>query len=276
MSWASVVAVGVGEYVACRVIRSREDAVSGMPPRLRAARRRPLPLAMLTFLLVATGALTLLAGCSISLGGSAHTWTFSESATSTASAGNTGEQLGDSTGSAGNPTPTTGQGASALSTTPTARPYTGHNYMSVGYDPSSCHPSAVSPYPYLDVGNASQTTAMSWHYSLSNGAFSLRASPPNPIPAGISEFWAFVGPMSTTTPLYVSISGSIGSWSGTLQPCSVQKPPTPTPYVTVTPNVPTVQNLSITFTCAQAVASVSAEVCIHTLPNAIVGIDSVN
>jgi hypothetical protein len=92
----------------------------------------------------------------------------------------------------------------------------------------------------------------------------------------MSDYFAFVGPMTATGPLDVSFSGSVGSWSGTLQPCAVATPPTPTDVPTAPPNYPTEQTLPITFTCAQATASVSAEICIHTLPNAIVGLDSVS
>lgn len=146
---------------------------------------------------------------------------------------------------------------------PTFTPYTGPNYMRVGYDLSSCHPGAVSPYPYLDVTDTNATTPLYWRLTLSNSAYTLYQNPPNPIRPGATwgDYFAFIGPMSTTAPLTVTIEGSIGSWNGVLQPCAVATP--------TFPKVP------VTITCARAQAFVYATICVHTQPDTTVTADVV-
>ena len=104
--------------------------------------------------------------------------------------------------------------------TPQPTPYTGPNEVSMTYDPSSCHPSGVSPYPYLDIQNISQTIPMTWKLTLSDPSFSLWKTPPNPLQPGISGFFALVGPMTVSGPITVTFVANIGSWSGQVQPCA--------------------------------------------------------
>jgi hypothetical protein len=248
---------------------SPEDVAPGatggrMPPR-----RQPLATVALLCLLVAAGALALLAGTSLSHAGA----TPGAHAAGSASTSTATDTADTSTTAAAQTATTALAGAEG---TPTVAPYTGPNYMSAVYDTSSCHPGAISPYPYLDVYNNSQDTAMAWKLSLSDSAYSVWKSPPNPIQAGLSDYFAFVGPMTAKGPLYVSFSGGIGSWSGTLQPCAVAPPPTPTDSPTAPPNYPpTPAPMDITVTCAQATAGVSGELCIHTKPGATVTLDSI-
>lgn len=167
---------------------------------------------------------------------------------------------GATTGPAGSPT-------YVPSTTPHGTPmptvYTGPNYMHVSYDLSSCHPGAVSPYPYLDVEDTNPSTPLYWRLTLSDSAYTLYQNPPNPIRPGPtwSDYFAFIGPMNTSATLTVTIEGSIGSWNGTLTPCAVA-PPTYTP-------------IPLTITCATAQAPVDAKICVHTQPDTVVHADVV-
>lgn len=137
---------------------------------------------------------------------------------------------------------------------PTRTPYTGPNYMHVAYDYSSCHPGAVSPYPYLDVTDTNAHTPLYWTLTLSDPTYTLYANPPNPIQPGPTwgSFFAFSGPMDTTAPLTVTFEGSIGNWSGVLQPCAVA--------------TPTFPKIPVTITCATTYNG-SATLCIHTQPD---------
>ncbi len=158
-------------------------------------------------------------------------------------------------------TPTHGPDATPhMSPTPTL--YTGPNYMQVNYDLSSCHPGANSPYPYLDITDTNTTTPLYWRLTLSNPAYTLYQNPPNPIHPGPTwgDFFDFLGPMNTTAPLTVTFEGSIGNWSGVLQPCAVA--------------TPTFPKIPVTITCANT-SNGYATLCIHTQPDTTVTADVV-
>ena len=146
---------------------------------------------------------------------------------------------------------------------PTPTLYTGPNYMRVGYDLSSCHPGAVSPYPYLDVTDTNTTTPLYWRLTLSNPAYSLYQKAPNPLLPSYTygAFFAFSGPMDTTAPLTVTFEGSIGSWSGVLQPCAVA--------------TPTFPKIPVTITCATTYPYGDAVLCVHTQPDTTITADVV-
>jgi hypothetical protein len=158
---------------------------------------------------------------------------------------------------------------------PIGTPYSGPTPIHVSYASSSCQNMATSPYPYLDLDNTSPTESLYWRIEVSNPAYTLWKGDEIPNPSGplISMFVDFVGPSVAPGPLGVSIYTNMGNWQGRLQPCSVEKPPTQTPFTPATPPPPpTYIPFPVTFTCAEAVANGPARLCIHTLPNANVSL----
>jgi hypothetical protein len=134
--------------------------------------------------------------------------------------------------------------------TPTAGVYSGPNYMRVEYNRSSCANGMASPYPVLNLYNTSPDTPLFWQLRLSNTAYTLYQNPPSPIPPGWSDYLEFDGPSPAPGTLSVTLSGSIGSWSGVLTPCAFA--------------TPTYAPLPVTITCSSIEVDVDGRICVHT------------